>query len=175
MRHLMLDLETWGTRAGCGVRSIGAVMFDRSQTGPEFYLNIGSCPTELTRDEATVTWWSRQSEAAQAAFLSPEPVPLDQAVVLFGDWFREKGAEFVWCHGATFDVPVWEAAANSVLRKVPWKYWNVRDTRTLYAVANFDPTEVTFAGAKHNALDDAKHQARCVQAACSRVHLCATA
>ena len=27
-KHVMLDLETWGTRPGCDIRSIGAVVFD---------------------------------------------------------------------------------------------------------------------------------------------------
>lgn len=28
MTHIMLDLETWGTKPGCDIRSIGACMFD---------------------------------------------------------------------------------------------------------------------------------------------------
>lgn len=28
MIHIMLDLETWGTRPGCDIRSIGACVFD---------------------------------------------------------------------------------------------------------------------------------------------------
>ena len=31
--HIMLDLETWGKRPGCDIRSIGAVVFDPVASG----------------------------------------------------------------------------------------------------------------------------------------------
>ncbi len=72
---------------------------------------------------------------------------------------------YVWSHGANFDEPLWTAAAAAVGQGVPWKFWNVRCTRTAFDLRNFDPKSIAREGTHHNALDDAKHQARCVQAA----------
>lgn len=44
----------------------------------------------------------------------------------------------------------------------------MRDMRTIVDVAksaNFDSKSIAFEGTKHNALDDAKHQARVISAA----------
>lgn len=35
MKHVMFDLETWGTEPGCDIRSIGAVVFDPIRGGVE--------------------------------------------------------------------------------------------------------------------------------------------
>lgn len=167
MKHVMFDLETWGTRPGCALRSIGAVFFDpdSDRIGQEFYANIVDAqPLSLNTEESTVEWWRQQPAEAHAAFLSPEPRSLSEVASEFHGFFR-CGAEQIWCHGATFDEPVWRVAAHSVGLVVPWKYWNVRDTRTLYAIAGFDPKTGPQASIKHHALEDAKAQARCVQVA----------
>jgi len=168
MKDVMFDLETFGKRPGCVVRSIGAVFFDmRGGLGHELYRNIepDSCKAVgLGLDPDTVEWWSKQPQPARDALLVDQQ-PLKRVVLEFANWFKAKGGERIWCQGATFDAPVWEAAALAVGSQVPWKFWNVRDTRTLYDLYNFDPKSVARAGTYHNALDDAKHQARCVQAA----------
>lgn len=168
MQHIMLDLETWGTKPGCALRSIGAVAFNlHSAIGDEFYLNIeeASCLSlGLEKEISTVEWWAKQSPEAQAALLT-SPHPLGAAVRAFHEWFRGQAGEFVWSHGGNFDEPIWNAAARVVGERVPWKFWNARCTRTAYALAKFDPRSLPREGTYHNALDDAKYQARCVQAA----------
>lgn len=90
--HIMLDLETWGTRAGCDIRSIGATVFNPytgkvsiPNDGDTFYIatsnpalwpqleNEAHCERKynLLRDPDTVFWWSEQSPEAQAAFADP--------------------------------------------------------------------------------------------------------
>lgn len=161
----MLDLETFGTTPGSVLRSVGAVVFDLSgQMGPEFYYNIDkqSClDVGLTVDANTEAWWSQQSKEAQDALLV-DPRPLPWVVADFHGWFLANKGVTVWAQGANFDPAMWEAAADAVGNKVPWKFWNVRDTRTVYDVANMNPTLVKRTGTYHNALDDAKHQVRCV-------------
>lgn len=171
--HVMLDLETWGTRPGSALRSIGAVAFhpERETIGRTFYSNIDkdSCLTAgLTIDADTVAWWARQSKESIAA-LEDNPRPLGDVVTYFHDWFTSVGGKFVWCHGGNFDEPLWTAACRAVTQSVPWKFWNARCTRTLYAVADFDAKSIPRSGTYHNAIDDAVHQARCVQQAMAKL------
>ena len=55
--------------------------------------------------------------------------------------------------------------------EAPWKYWDVRDTRTIYELARFDLRSLKRSnGVHHNALDDAKHQVIGVQQSYSRLY-----
>lgn len=173
MRHVMLDLETWGTRPGCALRSIGACAFslDRELINQTFYMNVdeASClAAGLEKDRSTVEWWEKQSLEARA-HLMIDPRPLVSVVRAFHGWFREIGGEFVWGHGANFDEPIWVAAAHAVGERVPWKFWNARCTRTLYHAADFDPRSIPRSGTHHDAGDDAHYQARCVIAAAKKL------
>lgn len=166
--HVMLDLETLGTKPGCVVLSIGAVAFDLDGTvRGEFYRNIDpdDCLSlGLTVERATVQWWGRQSAAARAR-LETDRVPLAAAVADFARFFIAQGARRVWCQGATFDAPIWEAACLAVGRRAPWHFSEVRDTRTVYDICSFDPRSIAFSGTAHDALADARHQVACVAAA----------
>ena len=114
---VMLDLETWGKKPGCDLRSIGATVFDPitgtvgkecracnggrgpgnvNDGGGEFYVATDNPRTRidgppeypLTRDPGTVQWWSEQSDEAQAAFA--DPVDLRDALMQFGGWLRDQ-------------------------------------------------------------------------------------
>lgn len=169
MTHCMLDLETWGTRPGCSIRSIGAVIFDpwQSGLGAEFYANVDgeSCSSAgLTVDPDTAEWWESQSPEARAHLRGTRRT-LDYALTLVSAFWRANGATFIWGHGASFDPPILEACFRAVGTPVPWKFWDIRDTRTLFDLANVSLKDFPRAGTHHNALDDAKHQALAVQAA----------
>lgn len=168
MNHVMLDLETFGTKPGSVLRSIGAVVFNlQGQIGAEFYRNIdeSSCVKRgLTKDPATVKWWSQQSPEAQAALLV-DPRPLDDVVDTFHAWFRLHKGVKVWAQGSNFDPILWESAAAARGTTAPWRFYNTRDTRTVYDIGNFDTNSIAREGTYHNALDDCKHQVRCVAAA----------
>lgn len=171
--HVMLDLETWGTRPGSALRSIGAVTFDPDAgiVGSTFYRNIdkASCLAfGLTIDADTIAWWEKQSKE------SIEALEVDQRSIVhvvndFNTWFAQVGGKYIWCHGANFDEPLWTAACRALAWPVPWKFWDVRCTRTIFAMADFDTKSLPRDGMHHNALDDAIHQARCVQHAMALV------
>lgn len=173
MIHAMIDLETWGTAPGCVVRSIGAIAFNL-ETGvefaPWFYANISSqscLDVGLKIDPETARWWEGQSDAARAV-LEINPRPLAEVVHFFFCWYEELRVETVWSHGLGFDVPVWEAAVRALdpTARVPWGYRDGRDTRTLFSlVPDFRHDSISFEGEKHDALADARHQARLVVAA----------
>ena len=161
MKSAMIDIETLGKVPGAAVLSIGAVMFDSAGLGETFCaaVSLQSCiDVGLKIDADTVSWWMKQSdEARRAAFRSDAP-PLQAVLLRFTDWFVAQQARYPWCHGATFDVPILDAAYAACGLQTPWKFYDVRDTRTLYDLA--DVKVDRSAGTHHNALDDATAQAK---------------
>jgi 3'-5' exoribonuclease Rv2179c-like domain len=163
-RNVMLDLETWGTSAGCAIRSIGAVFFDWDKPlGPAFYANVTeeSCVAlGLTIDPVVVAWWGEQSAEAQAA-LDTNRVPVTDALTDFVYFFEqadEPEEVCLWSHGATFDIPITDFAMRKAGMRPPWKFQNCRDTRTLIWLAGEmgHTWEAERVGVRHQALDDAK-------------------
>lgn len=161
--HVMLDLETLGTKPGCAIVSIGACVFNAEGVQGKFYRAINIITTGLALDPGTVVWWMGQSAEARAVFSDTARVTTFEALANFKNWWVDNelkyltDGHFVWCHGATFDAPILEAAYASVGQKAPFKFFNVRDTRTLYALADVYPDRAK--GTHHNALDDAVAQA----------------
>lgn len=161
--NVMTDLETMGTAPGSVLASIGAVAFDQvtGQMGPTFYRVIDQASCEavgLSKDPATVAWWGRQSAAARAE-LEKDPRPLAEVLDDFDAYWKQVvGGEF-WANGANFDDPLLAAAYRALGRTPPWKFWNARDTRTIYTAARVAPTR---GKGHHIALVDAIDQAKAV-------------
>jgi 3'-5' exoribonuclease Rv2179c-like domain len=165
--HVMLDLETLGTKPGCAIVSIGACIFDIDGVHDTFYRAINVATKfgskSLAIDPGTVVWWMAQSPEARAVFFDPAGVSTYDALVDFKNWWKAKAplnlhdGDFIWCHGATFDAPILEAAYNAIEDIPPFKFYNVRDTRTLYSLAGVSVDRAK--GTHHNALDDAVAQA----------------
>lgn len=108
MIHVMHDLETWGKKPGCDLRSIGACVFDpltglvhdgslgtirpfyQAVDNPQYgwnaprYKALGSSKYPLVRDPETVAWWADQSNEAQAAFANP--IDLAEGLHAFSAW-----------------------------------------------------------------------------------------
>lgn len=196
--HISLDLETWGTRAGCDLRSIGATVFHPYQidavipprnSTAMFYVAVDNpekydymdvkepCERvrkyQLFRDPQTVRWWSEQSVEAQAAFANP--VDLLDGLKLFKEWFDQVGATHVWAHGSHFDVPILEAAFHAVGMSATWHYRAPRDTRTIFDAAGVENHSAYLQSfvqgdeVYHHAFDDAVVQARAIAAALRKV------
>jgi hypothetical protein len=171
----MMDLETWGTRPGAALRSIGAVVFSLDGAAPEkeqtFYRNIdleSQTKVGLTVEQNTRDWWGRQGDAAVRSLLVNQR-PFMEVLYDFNKWWREQRAARLWCQGASFDAVLWEAASLAAQVRVPWMYYNVMDTRTLYHIAKLDARTVKRDGTSHHALDDARHQVVCCRQACAKL------
>lgn len=160
MSDVMIDTETLGTSPGAAILSIGAVMFGPEGIADTFYASIqlASCTAVgLTIEPATVQWWMSKSDQARAAAFAADAQPLPVVLIAFRQWIIEQNANFPWCHGASFDVPLLEVAFKACGIPVPWEFWNVRDTRTLYDLAGVRVDRRN--GTHHHALDDAINQA----------------
>lgn len=166
MNHIMLDLETLGTRPGSVILSVGAVQFDpkTGATGAEFYRNIDRVRSKragLTVDPETELWWAKQSREAQHV-LEANCVSFGEAHADFLKFWAECGADRVWAHGASFDPPMYESACRVMKLSAPWTYKMIRDTRTIYDLAGLDQSAVPSEGVHHYAVDDCRFQIKCV-------------
>lgn len=163
MNDIMLDLETLDTRPTAAILSIGAVFFGQAGLGEEFYrtITLDSCTEAgLSVSGDTFMWWMGQKGEARKA-LFENPVPLAQALAEFTEWVHTKGKPGdtrVWGNGADFDNAILRHAYTKLGEPAPWKYYNSRCYRTACEMLNAPPR--TQDGVHHNALDDAKSQAR---------------
>jgi hypothetical protein len=168
LTDVMIDLETLATTPNATVLTVGAVRFNRYDdelSTPEFLsmyarVDIDSCEVlELDISDDTLAWWAKQSEAArEEAFSSGDRTDIGTVLDMLADFC--KGAKSIWSHGANFDSVVCENLYRKMDKPIPWQYYNVRCSRTLFDLGiNPDRPQVT----AHNALEDAYHQACSVQ------------
>ncbi|HIH3458427.1 TPA: 3'-5' exoribonuclease domain-containing protein [Escherichia coli] len=173
--HLMIDLETMGTNTNAPIVVIGAVFFDpqTGEIGPVFYIVISltdAMNTGAVPDGGTIKWWLKQSSEARAAILTGQ-VKLKDSLSRFREFINEYSDEKfvqVWGNGATFDNAILRTSYERLDIPCPWRYHNDRDVRTIVELGktiDFDArTVIPFEGVRHNALDDARHQAKYVSA-----------
>ncbi|EON3118028.1 3'-5' exoribonuclease, partial [Escherichia coli] len=173
--HLMIDLETMGTNTNAPIVVIGAVFFDpqTGEIGPVFYIVISltdAMNTGAVPDGGTIEWWLKQPSEARAAILTDQ-VKLKDALSQFREFINEYSDEKfvqVWGNGATFDNAILRTSYERLDIPCPWRYYNDRDVRTIVELGktiDFDArTVIPFEGVRHNALDDARHQAKYVTA-----------
>lgn len=175
--HLMTDTETLGTRVGSIVLSVAFVRFtDEAQ----FQINLSITDQQalgLEVDDSTRQWWGqREAETPGVwAAATSNPLPLVQGLQYISSWIEwaRGGTDFsVWCQGANFDCPLLEELYRRAGVACPWKFYQVRDTRTLYDLACINPKDYVVPP-PHVALNDAIGQVRaCVasMAVLARAH-----
>ncbi|EGE7878694.1 exonuclease, partial [Escherichia coli] len=170
--HLMIDLEAMGTNPDAPINSIGGKFFDpeTGEMGPEFSKTIDLDTAGGVIDRDVIKWWLKQSREAQSAILTDE-IPLDDALLQLREFIDENSGEFfvqVWGNGANFDNVILRRSYERQGIPCPWRYCNDRDVRTIVELGkalNFDArTDIPFEGERHNALDDARYQAKYVSA-----------
>jgi len=165
-RNVMLDLETMGTRPGSAIVAIGAIEFDpqSDQLGRTFYTTnslASAVDLGLAMDPGTVTWWLAQSDTARKE-LTEAKGDLKASLQTFSAWLLGCGSDVrVWGNGSDFDNVLLGEAYRTIGLKAPWNFWNNRCYRTMKGLA--PQVKLTWDGVRHNALDDAKYQARHLQ------------
>lgn len=172
--HTMIDLETLDSTPYSAILQIGACVFNPygDMIGDEkFNVYLNEVQGSISMD--TLAWWLGQEKAAvrdlaQGVGCKFSAKNLRDALAGLNDFIIRNGAaNGIWSHGATFDIPILRTAAGRVKMEMCWKYWNEFDTRTVYLIGG-KPSLVR-EGVHHNALDDAVHQAKCVQEVMRRV------
>jgi len=163
---LMIDLETLGTKANSVVLSLGACFFDSERIlKKDFYCEFDrECQSSKGRrmSPETFRWWSEQVTVMPGL----EGANNHKNLQNFIDWVNVTQVEEdrdckVWSNGASFDIPMIESMMETYnFTNTPWKFWNVRDVRTIVDIYPECKGEVVN---DHNALRDAKNQATWIQ------------
>lgn len=168
LTDVMIDLETLATSPDAAILTIGAVKFDpfgddfNEPNCEKFYVKVDldSCDRiGLVTHEDTIAWWANQSKEAQDEAFS-ETGRIDIVDAMNQLYKFCWGAKRVWSHGASFDVVICEHIFKKIGKAVPWSFWQVRCTRTLFDIG-INPTRPPVL--KHHALEDAWNQTVGVQ------------
>lgn len=153
--EIMIDIETLSTRSHACVIAIACIRFDRNEKDQDlkeipdkdqFFrrVTVSSCVNlGLHIDENTVKWWEGQDkEVYSAMFDNPEEKEDIKTVMLaLTKFIEESGSIYsrcIWSHGASFDIPILSEIYTRLGLAIPWKYINIRDTRTLYELGGID-------------------------------------
>ncbi|ELZ21566.1 endodeoxyribonuclease [Halosimplex carlsbadense 2-9-1] len=163
----MVDIETLGLEPGSAILSLGAVTFSENGLGDEFYrvISLESCQEAgLKIDADTLEWWLSQDDAVTGILTGGDP--LDDVLRAFHSWFPTDAE--VWANSPSFDCEHLETAFSAVGMTEPWQFRDERDVRTLRSLPC--AAEVEMDGDEHDALDDAKYQARIVSETLRSLH-----
>ena len=160
--HIMLDLETLGTKNDSVIISIGAVRFTDTEILGEFHVGIepaSATALGLKIDGDTVKWWlDDDRQPARTAWMALEKVDLGSAVAGFAYWATEKGSKpTIWGNGSTFDNAMLRHSCEAVGIDYPTPFYKDACYRTIKNMAPF--ITLDRVGVHHDAVDDARSQA----------------
>jgi len=161
----MIDLETLDVTPQASVLTVGGVKFDPNtfmEPYDEFYfkLDIDAQSSRVVND-STIAWWSTQDKKVQEEAFSENDRTHPQVFLEhLPKWM--VGVDVLWGHGYGFDITIIEDMLRNYANPIPWQFWQVRDSRTLFAMAKVDPRKAMQSDL-HNALADAYFQAKGVQ------------
>lgn len=165
--HGMIDLETLGVEPDSVIITLGGIKFDPfSDKEPHSGLYLRCDVDEQTSmgrsvDDNTLAWWAKQDDAIKdEAFGDHERVSMDQVTRAINKFC--VGLDVLWCQGPLFDYAILQNLYKQIGKPAPWSYWQIRDSRTLFAMMPSDPRKA-IQESLHNALADCYYQAKCVQ------------
>jgi len=168
LKHIMLDLETWGVGPFSTIIMIGACAFDPYTEQPSEIIvdrfEVAITPTNvgLHVDADTLMWWlNPERDRARAAWWGMSRVSLLVALDGFTDWLCSLGESNelrIWGNGAGFDNVLLRQAYEVAQRGAPWSFRHDRCFRTLRSMLTDE--NLQYVGTQHTALADAENQAR---------------
>ncbi len=166
MIHAMIDLETLSTNPDAVILTVGGVKFDaRTQMNPynEMYFRVDvDSQTKIGRNvmQETMDWWATQpKEVSEEALGDGNRVSLEDAIKQLNKF--AVGVDIFWCQGPLFDYAILQNLYAQLGQPVPWNFWQIRDSRTLFSLVPKDHNEKRTG--LHNALQDCIFQAKKVQ------------
>ena len=161
--HLMIDLEGLATGPDTTILTIAAQAFDPLGNGwydQQYYARVTLESQENRRiEQGTLDWWATQpAPARDEAFAEEGRIPLDQALDGLGKLIWHS--KIIWAQGPTYDMNILEHAYKSYNKPIPWQYYSVRDSRTVFGLWPELPKPPT----SHHALEDCRRQIGMLQA-----------
>ena len=153
MADVMIDIEGLGTGPDATILTIAAVEFDpltRDHIGRQYYVRVDlESQADRRVEQGTLEWWASQPAVIKDdAFAEQGRQTLRES--LEGLTRMVWHARRIWAQGPTYDMTILEHAYKSLGMSLPWKYFTVRDSRTLFGLV---PNLERYP-ASHNALED---------------------
>jgi hypothetical protein len=158
----MIDLEGLATGPDTTILTIAAQTFDPFGTGwydKHYYARV-TLESQENRaiDNGTIAWWATQPDhAREEAFNEQDRIPLDQALDELAKMIWHS--KLIWSQGPTYDMNILEHAYKSYCKPLPWKYFQVRDSRTVFSLWPDQPIPPT----THHSLEDCRRQISMLQ------------
>ena len=159
----MIDLEGLGTGPDTTILTIAAQAFDPFGVGyyeQQYYTRV-TLESQGTRSiqQSTIDWWATQPLVVRdEAFAEDGRIPLPQALDELGKLIWQ--AKRIWAQGPTYDMNILEHAYKSYDKPIPWQFYAVRDSRTVFSLWPELPKPPT----SHHALEDCRRQIDMLQA-----------
>ena len=158
----MIDIEGLATGPDATILTIAAQSFDPFGTGHYdrcYYARITLESQEARSiQQETIDWWATQPpEAREEAFAETGRIPLGQALDELAKFIWQS--RLIWANGPTYDMNIIEHAYKSYNKPLPWKFFVVRDARTVYSLWPELPRPST----SHHALEDCRRQINMLQ------------
>lgn len=157
MADAMIDIEGLATGPDTAILTIAAQTFDPLADGwfdRHFYCRVDlESQSDRLIQQDTIDWWAQQPAASRdEAFAEEGRLPLEQA--LRGLYQLAWQCNRIWMNGPTYDANILEHAFKSRGIPVPWQFYKIRDTRTVYSLWPDMPIPPT----SHHALEDCRRQ-----------------
>ncbi len=167
---VMIDIETTSTKYNACILSIGIVAFNLYSTSTtedeseslELLIDKKSCDDlNLHTCENTMKWWSTQKpEVRRRAFEDGPRLSIKEALVKLNDFCKKIKCKRYWAQGINFDYIVLENAYTQLNITPIWKFYQLRDSRTIQHMLEDTPKKPEDA---HDAISDCKHQIKVVK------------
>lgn len=169
MKEVMIDLETLSIQNNAVIATIGAIKFNRYENNKKIdkmekiYIKVdhNSCiDLGMHIDKNTIDWWNNQDEKAKEEIFSKEDrIPIKNALGKLSIFLR--GCEYFWANSPNFDCIILENAYKLCNLTIPWKYYMLRDCRTIYDLGKTSLSSICTTS--HNSLEDCYNQILCLK------------
>ena len=170
--HAMIDLETLDVLPTAVVLTIGGVKFDPNsikETTQHFYYRFNvdeQLSKGRTTSKSTLDWWATQEQSVVDEALGDH----DRTPVLSVLKKLNKccvGVDTIWCQGPAFDIVILEDMFRQYDHAYP--FWKIKTVEHCSHYVRRSRKEIKFEA--HNALEDCKVQALCVQQTVNKLGL----
>lgn len=165
---IMIDIETLSTKVNSVVVSVAAIRFNMKNKFSEnvhdydtFYMRVDpkSCRQYgCVIDSDTMKWWKQQPlESQQEVFDLNNRHHIKHVLSKLIDWVGNDTSIRVFANSPHFDISILDYLYSKCKMKSPWKYWNVRCTRTIYELGGVNLNKISNRY-KHHSLYDCLKQ-----------------
>jgi len=80
-------------------------------------------------------------------------ISIEQALQELSDFIGTQTFTFIWAQGPHFDCTILENAYKKCNIPLPWKFWNVRDCRTILDISSVKLRDISGEYPHHSLYD----------------------